>query len=300
MGVGTAVLIRPRAALILGRVSNLPTVLSNAIAGIALAGVGMAGGDILGGIARAAIVLALFYVGGMYLNDAFDAEIDARERPARPIPKGDASRAVVFAAGFVMIGLGVALTAAIGPAAGVSGALLAGTILLYDILHKRTAAAPAIMGLCRLLSYTTAATVAGGSAGGGALAPWMLLGAGGLFCHVVGLTFAARQEAYDRLDTAWPLGVLALPLVGSLWVALGSPAALGLWTALAAATGWALHRLFRRVPGDVPRAVAMLIAAIALYDAVLVAAAGSAGPLALVAALCFPATLALQRIVPGT
>lgn len=303
MGVGTAALIRPRAALILGRVSNLPTVLSNAMAGIALARVGMAdgmtGGDLVGAVIRAAIVLALFYIGGMYLNDAFDAEIDARERPGRPIPKGDAARGAVFAAGFALIGTGLVLAALSGPEAGLCGASLAGTILLYDALHKRTAAAPAIMGLCRLLSYATAAAVA---SGGGALAPWMLLGAGGLFCHVVGLTFAARQEAYDRLDTAWPLGVLAVPLAGALWVSLGNPAAVGLWAALAAATGWAVHRLFRRAPGDVPRAVAALIAAIALYDAVLIVAAGSAqaAPLALAAALCFPLTLALQRVIPGT
>ncbi|MBY6264839.1 hypothetical protein EI613_23385 [Azospirillum sp. 412522] len=302
MGVGTAVLIRPRAALILGRVSNLPTVLSNAIAGITLAGAGamdaMAGGDVVGAVARATVVLALFYVGGMYLNDAFDAEIDARERPARPIPRGDAARGAVFAAGFALIALGLVLAALSGPEAGLCGGLLAGAILLYDALHKRTAAAPAIMGLCRLLSYATAAAVAGS----GASAPWMLLGAGGLFCHVVGLTFAARQEAYDRLDKAWPLAVLAVPLAGALWISLGGPAAFGLWAALAAATGWAVHRLFRRAPGDVPRAVAVLIAAIALYDAVLIAAAGmgSAVPLALAAALCFPLTLALQRVIPGT
>lgn len=301
MGVGTAVLIRPRAALILGRVSNLPTVLSNAMAGIALAGIGtlhgMAGSDVVGGVARAAVVLALFYVGGMYLNDAFDAKIDARERPGRPIPKGDASLGAVFTAGLILIALGIALASLSGLEAGLCGGLLAGAILLYDALHKRTAAAPAIMGLCRLLSYVTAAAIAGG----GALAPWMLLGAGGLFCHVVGLTFAARQEAYDRLDNAWPLAVLAVPLAGALWVAVGSPAALVLWAAFAAAAGWALHRLFRRAPGDVPRAVAVLIAAIALYDAVLIAAAGGgAAPLAGAAVLCFPLTLALQRVIPGT
>jgi len=303
MGVGTAALIRPRAALILGRVSNLPTVLSNAMAGIALAGIGtvdgMTGGDLVSVVIRATVVLALFYIGGMYLNDAFDAEIDARERPGRPIPKGDATRGAVFAAGFALIGAGLVLAALSGVKAGLCGASLAGAILLYDVLHKRTAAAPAIMGLCRLLSYATAAAMA---SGGGASAPWMMLGAGGLFCHVVGLTFAARQEAYDRLDTAWPLGVLAIPLGGALWVSLGNPAAFGLWAALAAATGWAVYRLFRRAPGDVPHAVAALIAAIALYDAVLIAATGSASavPLALAAALCFPTTLAFQRVVPGT
>lgn len=296
MGAATAVLIRPRAVLVLGRVSNLPTVLSNALAGIALAGIPLAGAAWSpAAVIGATAALALLYVGGMYLNDAFDAEVDARERPARPIPRGDAARGAVFAAGFALVGAGVVLTAAAGASALLCGALLAGAILLYDAVHKRTAAAPAIMGLCRLLAYLTAAAMAGGEAPGTVL----LLGAGGLFCHVVGLTYAAKQEAYDRLDNAWPLAVLAVPLAGAAWAAAAAPLALLLWVALAAATAWAVRRLFRRAPGDVPRAVAALIAAIALYDAVLIAAAGQ--PMAaLAAALCFPLTLALQRIVPGT
>ena len=57
----------------LGRVSNLPTVWTNVLAGTALAG-----GDWNG--RRSALVLlamSLFYVGGMYLNDYFDRAIDA-------------------------------------------------------------------------------------------------------------------------------------------------------------------------------------------------------------------------------
>lgn len=291
MGAATAVLIRPRAALVLGRVSNLPTVLSNALAGITLAGAAWSAE----GAAGAALALALFYVGGMYLNDAVDAAIDARERPARPIPRGDAARGAVFAAGFALLLAGMALAGAAGRTAGLCGALLAGVIVLYDVVHKRTALAPAIMGACRLAAYLCAAAMAGGDP----LSPWLLLGAGGLFGHVVGLTFAARQEAYDRLDTAWPLAVLAAPAAGAVWAAAGEPLALALAAALAMAAAQAVRRLFRRAPGDVPKAVSLLIAAIALYDAALIAAAGNA-PLAVAAALCFPLTLALQRVVPGT
>src|SRR5262245_63491269 len=46
---------------------------------------------------------SLFYSGGMALNDAFDAEIDARERPERPIPSGRVSRGTVLALGFGML-----------------------------------------------------------------------------------------------------------------------------------------------------------------------------------------------------
>jgi 4-hydroxybenzoate polyprenyltransferase len=290
MGAATAFLIRPRAALVLGRVSNLPTVLSNALAGLTLAGADWTPQ----GLAGAVLALVLFYVGGMYLNDAFDADIDARERPARPIPRGDAGRGAVFAAGFALLGLGIAAAFLAGPPAGLAGTALAAAILLYDAVHKRTALAPLIMGLCRFLAYLTAALMAGGEA-----TPALLAGGIGLFCHVVGLTYAARQEAYDRLGSAWPLAVLAVPLAWALWSALGHPPALALWAALAASAALALRFLFRRAPGDVPRAVVTLIAAIALYDAVLVAAAGQTG-LAVAAALCFPLTLALQRLVPGT
>lgn len=83
-------------ALRLGRVSNLPTVWTNMLAGVVLAGGGVLEVQSLGLL----LALSLFYVGGMYLNDAFDAEIDARERPERPIPSGRVSRGFVFALGF--------------------------------------------------------------------------------------------------------------------------------------------------------------------------------------------------------
>src|SRR6185436_14806944 len=52
----------------LGRVSNLPTVWTNSLAGIVLA----RGADDPEVIAGAALSLSFFYVGGMFLNDAFD------------------------------------------------------------------------------------------------------------------------------------------------------------------------------------------------------------------------------------
>ena len=60
------------------------------------------------------VALSLFYVGGMYLNDAFDAGIDAVERPERPIPSGQVSAETVFAAGFGMLALGLAVLLWVG------------------------------------------------------------------------------------------------------------------------------------------------------------------------------------------
>ncbi|MHA1530165.1 MAG: UbiA family prenyltransferase [Alphaproteobacteria bacterium] len=277
-----------RTWLKLGRVSNLPTVWSNGLAGWALSGAALEAGA----LALLLAALSLFYVAGMYLNDAFDAGIDARERAARPIPMGDAGRGTVFALGFAMLALGALIAFALGLAAGLAGLALAGAVVLYDWLHKRTALSPLIMGACRGLSYVTAAFAAGGTTG----ALWV--GAAGLFCHVVGLTYAARQEAYDRIGAAWPLAVMAVPVVIGAMMLEGAVAVV-LLAAYVIWSGWALSLLFRRRPGDVPRAVVSLIAAVSLYDAVMIAGAGG-GWLALLAVAAFGATLLLQRVVPGT
>jgi hypothetical protein len=280
-----------RTHLVLGRVSNLPTVWTNGLAGAALAGLALDAGEWVALL----LALTLFYTGGMYLNDAFDAEVDARERPSRPIPSGLIGRGRVFAVGASMLALGVLLAFTLGAAAGLAGLALAAAVLLYDWLHKRTDLAPLLMGACRFMAYVTAALAAGGLTGAA------LAGAAGLFAHVVGLTYAARQEAYDRLDRAWPLAVLALPLAVGLGFAIAAASATA-FALLAAYTAWcarALSLLFRRQRGDVPRAVIGLIAGISLYDATLIAAAGAPW-LALLAAAGLLATLALQRVAPGT
>ena len=130
-------------ALRLGRVSNLPTVWTNTLTGIVLAGGALGSPMTL----PLLVALSLFYVGGMYLNDAFDARIDAVERPERPIPSGAISARAVFAAGFAMLALGVVLLFWTGAwlAALVSAGLalaLRGAIVLYDWYHKDNPLSP--------------------------------------------------------------------------------------------------------------------------------------------------------------
>jgi 4-hydroxybenzoate polyprenyltransferase len=67
----------------------------------------------------------------MYLNDAFDRGIDARDRPSRPIPSGAADANTVFALGFGFLLGGVAMLLAAACGFGVSPewAVLAGLAL---------------------------------------------------------------------------------------------------------------------------------------------------------------------------
>jgi hypothetical protein len=287
-----------RVALRLGRVSNLPTVWTNGLAGIVLAG---------GAVADARTVplllaLSLFYVAGMFLNDAYDAEIDARERPERPIPSGQVSAETVFAAGFGMMAAGLALLAWVGYGARggtglgplMGGLGLGAAIVLYDRRHKDNPLSPVLMGICRMLVYITAGLAVVHEQ------PWTLLAASlALLCYLIGLTYIAKQETLGEVRNLWPLLFLAVPVLYTLSGAIDGPTAAILFAAFVAWIGFALRFLWRRQPGDVPRAVISLIAGICLLDALLIAGAG-APQIAWLAVLGFVLTLALQRVVSGT
>lgn len=287
-----------RDAARLGRLSNLPTVWSNVLAGVALVDAPTADWRLL----PLLLAMSLAYVAGMYLNDAFDADFDARERPQRPIPAGRVPRATVFAAGAAMLAASLVLLLAVGylpqdgtgwrPAA--AGAMLAAAILLYDLHHKANPLSPLLMGLCRALVYLAAGFVFARAA---PLA--LVIGATLLLGHIVGLTALAKQESLGRLANLWPLLPLAAPLVYGLWLTLAAPSAWLFLTALAAVLAVAVGLAARRRPGDIGRAVVLLLAGISLLDALLIAGAGRPG-LAAVAAAGFALTLALQRLVPGT
>ncbi len=287
-----------RVALRLGRVSNLPTVWTNTLAGIVLAGGHVDDARTL----PLLVALSLFYIAGMYLNDAFDARIDARERPERPIPAGLVSRRTVFDFGFGMMVLGETILVALGfglraghagwPA--LSGLLLGTAIIAYNWHHKANPWSPLMMGLCRMLVYITAGlafAVPG---------PAMLyLGAGLLLCYLIGLTYVAKQETLGEVRNLWPLLFLAVPVIYGFKIAPGGGSGALLLLIFVAWIGVGLWFLKRRRPGDVPRAVISLIAGISLLDALLIAGAG-APDVAWLAVCGFLLTLALQRFVAGT
>src|SRR5262245_55028336 len=92
-----------RTFLVLARASNLPTVWTNCLAGWMLAG----GGDWRRLLALC-VGASFLYTGGMFLNDAFDADFDQKHRPMRPIPSGAIKLRDVWVWGFVWLVLGEA------------------------------------------------------------------------------------------------------------------------------------------------------------------------------------------------
>lgn len=287
-----------RTALELGRVSNLPTVWTNTLAGVVLVGGTL--GDAR--LPLLLVALSLFYVGGMFLNDAFDREFDAHHRRDRPIPSGQVAAATVFQAGFGLLAAGLALLAWLGlgvangtgwpPVA--AGVALAACIVFYDGYHKQNPLSPLVMGLCRMLVYIVAAVAIAGEPSRTVFAMGLLL-----LAYLIGLTYAAKQEHLDRLGNLWPIACLALPLLWGAWAARTGAAVAVPWLLWCAWVAYALSFLRRRRAGDVPRAVGYLLAGICLWDALVIAAAGQ--PLgALLAVVGFGLTLALQRYVAPT
>ena len=125
-----------RTLLVLGRVSNLPTVWSDCLAGWFLGGQG--NGAALPGATLAASFL---YVGGMFLNDAFDADFDFHHRRTRPIPSGAISEQAVWRWGFLWLALGLGTAAGLGQMVLLWAAVLSACIILYNAIHKWTPSA---------------------------------------------------------------------------------------------------------------------------------------------------------------
>ncbi len=75
------------------RVSNLPTIVSDSLLGISIGIIfNLAAGsrevEFLGGAIEVVIGMCCFYAAGMVLNGIVDRDVDARERPSRPIASG--------------------------------------------------------------------------------------------------------------------------------------------------------------------------------------------------------------------
>ena len=276
----------------LGRVSNLPTVWTNVIAAATISNAAADFAD----VALVGLAMTALYVGGMYLNDFFDRDIDARERPGRPIHAGDISAGAVSTIGFALLAVGVALLLRFGFLTVIWGLALAGAIVLYDAWHKGNIFAPVIMGLCRALVY-----LATGAGVIGEIRFALIAGAIALAAHVIGLTYAAKQENLNEVGRLWPLAFLAAPLLLALPAILSGLPVVIACLLLCAADVAAVRLLAQRAaPDAVPRAVSMLIAAICLVDALAVALYAGGILLACICASGYLLTRLFQMFIPGT
>lgn len=91
------------------RLANVVTAIADVLAGVAIAQYFEKGFEniFLPPVLFLCIATACLYAGGVVLNDVFDAELDAVERPERPIPSGIISKgsAAIFGASLLLTGI---------------------------------------------------------------------------------------------------------------------------------------------------------------------------------------------------
>ncbi|MGC4819613.1 SCO3242 family prenyltransferase [Micromonospora sp. DT63] len=143
----------------------------------------------------------LLYWAGMAANDWADRELDAVERPERPIPSGRVTPAAALGLAAGLTAAGVGLAAAVGGRRAAALAVpLAASIWGYDLLAKNTAAGPAVMAACRGLDVLLGAS-------GGHL--WRALpSAATVAAHTWTVTTLSRREVTGA-DAALPMRTLA-------------------------------------------------------------------------------------------
>lgn len=285
-----------RTLLILGRVSNLPTVLSNCLAGWILAGLGEWNNLLL-----LCAGSSFLYIFGMYLNDAFDADFDRQHRIERPIPSGAISRTAVWAWSILWLILGLACIGAL--ARTVHDArqtimlvvLLVATIILYDAVHKALTLSPIIMAACRFFLILLAASA--GAIGITGLSIWTAIV---MASYVVGLSYIARHEAIPGALRYWPCIFLAAPILLAFIVNRGDlqTRSLALSALLVIWIVQSLLYAYWTADKNLGRCVSRLLAGIVLVDVLSVAHAGP--DILMVFAGLFVLALIFQHFIPAT
>lgn len=127
------------------RPANIVTAWADILTGFA------ASGAVLG-VSLVWLILATtgLYGGGVVFNDVFDAQLDAIERPERPIPIGKASVLGATILGIVLLTIGVVAAAQVSLLSAVIAVFVAIGALTYDAWNKHNAIlSPINMGLCR-------------------------------------------------------------------------------------------------------------------------------------------------------
>lgn len=246
------------------------------------------------------------YLGGMVLNDVFDAKLDAVERPERPIPSGRINRNAAGAFGALLMLLGVLAAAVAGLPSLLIAGLLVPSVLAYNGFLKKTVAAPLGMGTCRFLNLMLGASAMPDLASLWQVTPMTAAAALGLY--VTGVTRFARNEAGRSSSMSLISGIVIVlsGLVLDAWLIGESGASKSVISgARMALVLLGLNLLMRAAavipnpqPGRIQQTVGLMLLYIIFLDAIVVfAITGDAKLAGLVVILVVPASL-IRRVIP--
>ncbi|GAB2759754.1 4-hydroxybenzoate polyprenyltransferase [Amycolatopsis magusensis] len=196
------------------------TVLGDTVAGASAGKSRLTGRKLLLPLASAS-----FYWAGMALNDWADRELDAVERPERPIPSGRISADQALATGGALTLAGLGLAALGGGKQALKVAVpLAGAVWAYDTVLKPTPAGPLGMAVCRALDVLLGA---GGNTRAAAPA------AAAIGVHTLGVTALSTGEVHGASPNTAKAALVTSSAATAL--AVSGPANTG-WHRLASLT----------------------------------------------------------------
>ncbi|OUL34294.1 polyprenyltransferase [Nostoc sp. T09] len=141
------------------RPANIVTAWADILVGFAASGSGVIFAQLLNGQATATSLIPLawlllattgLYGGGIVFNDVFDAELDQKERPSRPIPSGRVSRQNAALLGSILLAIAIVAAFQVSWLSVILALVITFAALLYDSLAKHHPFfGPLNMGLCR-------------------------------------------------------------------------------------------------------------------------------------------------------
>jgi 4-hydroxybenzoate polyprenyltransferase len=189
------------------RPANIVTAMADILAGFAAAG--RPGLAPLPWLLLATVGL---YGGGVVLNDVFDRNLDAVERPERPLPSGRATLRAASLLGMALLAAGVVAASMASLTSGSLALAIAALALLYDAWGKHQKfLGPLNMGACRglnLMLGVSALPAALGQRWYLALIP---------VAYIAAITAVSAGEVHGGKRGT---GLLALGLLGGVFVAL--------------------------------------------------------------------------------
>jgi len=287
----------------LTRPANLLTSVSDIWAGAAISGVlstAMLSASLVRSLAWLSLAAIFLYAGGVVMNDVCDADLDATERPERPIPSGKVSRKnatlwgiSLLVAGIVSAGLHSMLSALIALGVAI-------TALLYDRWGKHQSFfGPVNMGLCRGFNLWLGMSILSTSilaSGWVAIVPVL---------YIAAITLISRGEVHGGSRTSLRIafvfyGIVVLLIAGAALLKDRILEALPFLAIFLIMVLPPLSKAFKNPTGPlIGRAVKLGVLSLILLNASW-AAAGAGFPWAIATALLLPLSLLIAKFFAVT
>lgn len=142
------------------------------------------------------------YGGGIVMNDYFDANLDAKERPERPIPKGLISKKNALNFAIILYTIGVISAFCVNIVSGIIACSLVGLTLIYNTFSKHNSfLGPLNMGICRAVNWLLGMSIC--STFFSSFLLWLIIP----LLYIFGITLVSRSEVIGEKGNNLIIGV---------------------------------------------------------------------------------------------